>query len=249
MLRRPVLWAAAALAFAPLAVNAQTTTSLSPTRLTIARSGSSTDLTISNGGTKPVRFSVHAFHWAQTASGDQQLSPTDDLIVYPQSFTIDPLDRRFIRVGFTGPLQPSEQSYRLVISELPPFDEKSTTGVGIAMLGRYSVPVFILPVNVQIHGEFQQVALQNARLTFALVASGTVHLQPSVVRVRALDARGATLFEEKIEAWYVLPGQPRIFSLAFPASACARVERVTFDATSNSGGAPIHASVSPAKTC
>ena len=167
--------------------------------------------------------------------------------MYPQSFTVPSLDRRVVRVGFTRAMLPVEQSYRIVVSELPPFDESHPAN-GVQVLSNFSVPLFIAPPGAESHPAIQNASLQNSKLTFSLAAAGPVHILPTKLEVRGLDAAGKVVFEQSAPVWYVLPAQPRVFALNIPADACARTEQLRFDATFD-GAPPLHLTVAPARAC
>jgi fimbrial chaperone protein len=247
MTRLSTLVAGVAAFTAALACASASTVSVSPVRLTLARSGSAVDLTISNGDPQPTRFSVRAYKWTQSPAGQMELTPSDDVIVYPQSFSIASLDRRVVRIGFVRPLLPVEQSYRVIVSELPPFDE-ANPNPGIAVLSKFSVPLFITPPGGQAQPAIANVSLQNLKLNFTLAATGNVHLLPTSLQVRGIDAAGKVSFEAAPPVWYVLPGQPRMYDLAVPAGACARTQQVRFDATFD-GAPPLHLTLAPARAC
>jgi len=206
------------------------TVTVSPTRLTIARSGTSADLGLTNAGTTPIRFSVRAFRWRQTLDGVVELTPTDELIVFPQILTIASQERRTVRVAFTGPLPATEADYRILASELPIADDASAPP-GLTIRSKLSMPVFIVPS--QAHHE---VAIEEARATagkmaFDLTERGSAHDFLKTVRIRGENAQGTTLFDHTFEGWYVLPAEPRRFEVPLPPSACRRLAHVTIDAT------------------
>ncbi len=140
------------------------TVNVSPARLTIARSGTSTDLALTNAGTNPIRFSVRAYRWRQDIDGGVVLTPADDLIVFPQILTIASQDRRTVRIGFTGTLPAAEADYRIVATELPIADD-APAAPGLTIRSKLSLPLFVVPA--QAHHE---VAIDDGRATAAKVA-------------------------------------------------------------------------------
>ncbi|HMD03472.1 MAG TPA: fimbria/pilus periplasmic chaperone [Candidatus Baltobacteraceae bacterium] len=246
-MRRTTLFVTAVAFFAAVACAAASTVSITPVKLTLAQSGSAEDLTVSNGNPEPTRFSVRAYKWTQSPSGEIQLAPSDDVIVYPQSFTVPALDRRILRVGFAHPLQPVEQTYRIVVSELPPFDETHPESV-VRVLTKFSVPLFIAPPGGEAHPAIQNASLQNGKLTFALAVAGPVHVLATHLTVRGLDSNGKVVFEQTPAVWYVLPEQPRLYALTVPAGACARIAQLRFEATFD-GAPPLNSSVAPTRAC
>src|ERR1700726_118721 len=73
----------------------------------------STLLNLTNTGGKPVRFELTSFAWSQNPHGGIVLTPTDDVIFFPQLFTLGGGEARKIRIGVGIPAAESGRSYRL----------------------------------------------------------------------------------------------------------------------------------------
>ena len=63
-------------------------------------------LNLSNTGDKPVRFELTSYAWSQDLYGGIVLAPTDDVIFFPQLFTLGGGEQRKIRVGPASRLTP-----------------------------------------------------------------------------------------------------------------------------------------------
>lgn len=223
------------------------TVNVSPARLTIARSGTSTDLALTNAGTNPIRFSVRAYRWRQDVDGGVVLTPADDLIVFPQILTIASQDRRTVRIGFTGTLPAAEADYRIVATELPIADD-APAAPGLTIRSKLSLPLFVVPA--QAHHE---VAIDDARATaakvaFALTERGSAHDVVKTIRVRGEDAAHATLFDSTLAGWYVLPAEPRRFQVPLARTVCRRLSHLIVDATFENLPDK-HVSLIPAESC
>jgi len=59
---------------------------------------------------------------------------------------------------------------------------------------------------------------------FTVKNTGNVHFLVQTVQARALDAAGATLFEKKLDGWYVLAGGTRVWEVEIPKDACAKTK-------------------------
>ncbi len=232
----------AALAFAPDAAHASSV-NVTPTRLSIAPGDEATNLALGNEAATPVRFSVRAYTWRQLPDGSPQLDPTDDLIVFPQIVTIAPNAKRDIRIAYTGRRDATERDYRIIANELPADDDPKN---GIALRTRFSIPLFLAPPAAT-----QTIAFANARATtrdiaFDLTNGGSAHAFFTSLHARGLDARGATVFETDLPAWYLLPGEPRRYVI--PTSACARLATVRIDGTLEAGP-QLHSTFVPGRSC
>lgn len=222
---------------------------VTPTRLTIVAIGTSTDLWLTNEGPQSVRFSIRAYRWHQRRDGTQAVEPTDDLIVFPQIVTIAPRARRAIRVGFTGTRPATEADYRIIAAELP-IVEDAPAVPGLTIRTKLSVPLFIAP-EVRHHAASIESAQVNRAgvLSFDVLERGTTHAFLNSVRVRGSNAAGATLFERSLEGWYLLPNEPRRFTMmVLPPAVCRRLAHLDIDAQFE-GLAPLHGSLVPETSC
>jgi fimbrial chaperone protein len=114
---------------------------ISPVTVEFDAQMSAVGLTLSNPGDQPLYGQVRVFLWDQS-DGQDQLSATTDLIASPPLIQIAPHSQQLVRlVRRSAKPSPLEQSYRLLIDELPTPSEAPSGGVTIRL--RYSVPVFI----------------------------------------------------------------------------------------------------------
>ncbi|MCA3782596.1 MAG: molecular chaperone [Burkholderia sp.] len=116
---------------------------ISPVTIEFGTDDTATGITLRNPGDRPVYGQVRVFRWDQ-ADGQDTLTPTQDLIASPPLIEVGTQSDQLIRV-VRASRTPSgvEQSYRLLIDELPPPGETPTNGVAIRL--RYSIPVFVEP--------------------------------------------------------------------------------------------------------
>ncbi|UAK22993.1 fimbrial biogenesis chaperone [Sphingomonas nostoxanthinifaciens] len=116
---------------------------LSPIGIEIPAAQRASSLTVANIDPDPVSIQVRVFRWSQPG-GKDQLEPATDIIVSPPVATIPGGASYTVRVARLA-MRPitGEQSYRLVIDEIPkPFDpNKGPRGVAVVL--RTSMPVFI----------------------------------------------------------------------------------------------------------
>lgn len=119
------------------------TLQISPVMVDLQADESASGVTLRNPGDSPLYGQVRVFRWDQV-NGEDTLTPTQDLIASPPLIQIAAQTDQLIRlVRVTpGPVV-TEQSFRILIDELPQPDTAPTNGVTIRL--RYSVPVFIEP--------------------------------------------------------------------------------------------------------
>jgi fimbrial chaperone protein len=186
-------------------------------------------LALHNGGPEPVRLEVKAHRWAQGDDGQMQLSPAEDLVVFPPLLTIGPGEGRNIRVGTTAEAGAEERSYRIFLEELPPA-EKAGGAARVRVLSRIGIPVFVAPARAVARAALLDPSLEKGRALLALRNTGTVRIRPSQVRLEGLGADGRALFARDLDAWYVLAGGERRWEVPLPGEACAKVRALSVEA-------------------
>jgi len=169
------------------------------------------------------------------------------LIVFPQIVTIARSARRAIRIGYTGERPVTETDYRIIATELP-IVEDAPAAPGLTIRSKLSVPLFIAPEVARHDVQIDSAHATAGSLAFDVLERGTVYAFLSGVRVRGSNAAGATLFERSIEGWYLLPNQPRRFTVAISRATCRSLTRLDVDAQFD-GLAPLQARLAPARSC
>jgi fimbrial chaperone protein len=207
-LTRP--WAIAALSvaatlFAGLPVKAASFT-VSPTTLHFATMTSG-DLLITNTNDEPVRLSVSAFDWQQVGRDPEVLHGTQGVVCFPQVFTILGNTTERIRIGVLDPPAPAERSYRVIVSELPPLENRHAHDAQLLILTKVDVPIFLAGA-----GEQQPLpriaAISRGRdgVDVTLVNAGTAHVKPSTLTLVGRDPGGSVQWSASARAFYVLAG-------------------------------------------
>jgi len=114
---------------------------VSPVSLSLTAKQNADGLWLFNSGNAPLQAQVRVFRWTQAKGGDV-LAPTTELVASPPMITVEPGRRqiiRIVRVNSASPPPAVEQTFRLLVDEIPALD---APGVQFAL--RYSIPVFIL---------------------------------------------------------------------------------------------------------
>ncbi|WP_278648722.1 fimbrial biogenesis chaperone [Burkholderia lata] len=116
---------------------------ISPVTIEFGNDDTAAGITLHNPGERPVYGQVRVFRWDQ-ADGQDTLTPTQDLVASPPLIEVGTQSEQLIRVVRASRAPAGiEQSYRLLIDELPQPGETPTNGVSIRL--RYSIPVFVEP--------------------------------------------------------------------------------------------------------
>jgi fimbrial chaperone protein len=183
---------------------------ISPIRLELSTAEPTGTITVRNEEDAPALIQAEAFAWSQGGTEDN-LDPTQDLIVSPGVFTLPPKATQLVRVALRRPVDPErELSYRLILQEVPP--EASPDFTGLRMALRLSMPVFVEPPKpARPDLEFSAARDTDGRLVLRAENRGTAHARIIGFALTPIDGDGAT-FQDSI-ATYVLPGQARTWTL------------------------------------
>ena len=102
--------------FATSCVSAQSL-GISPVTLQIAPGQAATSLTVTNQGNRPTAIQLRVFAWNQD-KGEDELIPTDQLIVSPPIATIAPSATQVVRLMLRRPASGKEASYRILLDQI-----------------------------------------------------------------------------------------------------------------------------------
>lgn len=205
---------------------------VSPIRLDLDRNTRSAVITVSNQGDSTLGFQVRAAEWTQDESGADRYLDSNELIFFPQQLQVPAGESRVVRVGMRNPARQNELAYRVFIEELvAPPEPGGPQTAAVAMAVRFGVPVFVLPANVVQKGEIAEFTVSGGKIRGELRNAGTVHFRPASVRVRGLDAEGATAFEHVFDGWYLLVSTVRRYEAPVPAEACRKARSLRVEVT------------------
>ena len=206
---------------------------VNPTQVFLSAKATSALLTVRNESDEPLRFQLSVFAWDQAATGELVLTPTDDIVFFPALVTLAPKEERRVRVGRVTGAGDREKTYRIFIEEMPPLVAVGTSGTAVRVLTKMGVPIFVRPARETATAVIGDVEQRAGTFHFALSNTGTVHFVPQQVTVRGL-AGASTVFEQKLDGWYVLSGGKRDFELTVPKGDCTRVTSLVVEVTVNS---------------
>jgi fimbrial chaperone protein len=208
------------------------TLQISPVTIEFSAAEVATGLTLRNPGDAPLYGQVRVFQWSE-AHGEDVLTPTGDVIASPPLIEIAPHSDQLVRLvranatgaspqgasgsAGSGGAAALEQSYRILIDELPAPGTPGAEGVTIRL--RYSVPVFVDASGAGMARPLLAWRLVHGPQGYALRAdnSGTKRAQIAAV----------SLFDDAGHHWdvthgllgYALARQSRQWSVPVPADA------------------------------
>lgn len=213
------------------AAAAAATYTVNPTRIYLKSSATSALMTLKNESSTPLRMQLRAQRWAQTRTGEMQLAPSEDLIVFPTLLTLAPGEERKVRVAAAAGFADVEKTYRLYVEELPPASGADAEGASVRILTRMGIPVFLQPARPTATAVLKGLGLDDGALGFELANTGNTHYIPESIVVRGFTMAGQPVAEWPVSGWYVLAGGSRTFSLRIDRPACEKVRSLLVEVT------------------
>ena len=233
------LAAAAALLGVSVVADAAFTLKVTPIPIVIAGGGTSTMVELSNEGKEPLRLEAEAFAWSQSAAGEDELTPTTEILVFPSVLTVEPGKTRKVRVGTQGGYGPAEKAFRVIFGEIPPNATSVTDGEVVKVIARVSVPIFVQPSGVAATLRLENLMATKDRVRLQARNSGRSHARIDRITVKFLGPNDQVLGTSEAPGWYVLPGKVRPFEIPVPPGAgCAGAARAVVTATTEDAGSP-----------
>lgn len=188
---------------------------VSPVSVTLSATHAADGLWLSNTGDQVLHAQVRVFRWTQV-DGKDVLTPSQDLVISPPMLSINPQAQQLVRTIRMGPPLPvgsAEESYRLLIDELPVNGGKKSQ---LQFVLHYSVPVFVQSQVLESDStKAENSALRGVTLSWSLhqdgdVVSldvsnaGTAHAQ--LASIDFVDKKGEKHSLNPGLLGYVLPG-------------------------------------------
>jgi fimbrial chaperone protein len=173
---------------------------VAPVTIELPASAKAASLTLRDLGDLPINAQIRVYRWTQK-DGEEQLTPTADVVASPPAALLKAGQDHVVRVvRVTDRPVAGEESYRLLIDELP---QRSESGGGkINFVVRYSIPVFFAhsDSNPQLAWK---VSASNGKIVVSLENTGTRHVRISALKLET-PAGTSVSFGEGLVG-YVLP--------------------------------------------
>jgi fimbrial chaperone protein len=206
-----------------------------PTQILLGPKSPSATMTLHSEDDRTLRFQFSVMAWAQNAQGVMQLSPTKDIVFFPQLFELEPAKARIVRIGTPSLNVAVEKTYRLFVKELPPLGKPEGGGAQVNILTNLSIPIFVQPAKPVADGRIDSFAAQKRRASFEIKNLGNIHFQIKEVKVTGLGEAQKKIFEQKQAGWYVLAAGVRDYEFELPPSICGRIKSLTVEAAMEHG--------------
>jgi fimbrial chaperone protein len=185
---------------------------VSPVGLDLPVGQNATTLSLFNDDVSPLNVQIRVFRWKQV-DGKDVLEPATDVVASPPIAKVAAGAQRTVRVvRLDAKLPDKQESYRLIVDELPP--PLSDGGRQVTLLMRHSIPLFFAASTDKAKMTWTLTRSQDVQTLTASNAGGH-HLRLSNVRI--VDGAGAVLVERKGLIGYALPGA----TMSWPTGAFA----------------------------
>ena len=191
--------------------------SVAPLGAELSAKSKAASFTVANSGKESLSFQVTVRKWTQDAKGEDIYEETSkDLVVFPRQFEVPAGGKRIVRVGIEGAPPAGEAAYRVFIEELPPAASATQGRTGtIAVVGRFALPVFIVPQGAKSKLAIDSVTAKGGTYSAKLSNAGA-----SRVRLANLGT-GAKDTEASLSSPYLLAGTSREISGSLGAACKA----------------------------
>jgi len=188
--------------FTSLAAGAQSLAVL-PVNIFMPPGQMATTLTVTNQSNSETAIQIRGYAWNQPDGADDQLTPSDAIVVSPPIATIAPGATQVVRLILRQPAQGREVTYRILVDQLPPPAQPGMVHVVL----RLSIPVFVQPASRAVGHVHYHVEVNNGQSYLVAANDGLSH---DVIRDIVLTTSdGRKLKTESRALPYVLAGATR----------------------------------------
>jgi len=211
-MRKNIFVTTSLLLFLPSMLNAASIR-LSPVSVEILNDQAASSISLYNQSNESTDLQVRVFEWRQNA-GQDQLIPTDEIAISPPFLKLQPNDSYNLRVVRINPAPVSgEQTYRIIIDELPKPVDSRKVDQGVNVLLRSSLPVFVVNKDAitKINWSIQQ-EQTNSYITIHNV--GNRHALLSNLTLVDTTANKSYAIKVNTVNGYILAGKSRNFHIS-----------------------------------
>lgn len=204
-----------------------------PVRLDLTPDKKIGEVTIRNRGENEVKAQVYAKTWDMDENGQYIEADTGDFVFFPRLLTIPGGEDKVLRVGYNGNFPPVEKPYRLYIQELPDIKDDQQGAdqleTGVDFLLKLSVPIFILPSDVQepVRASIAGVEAAPDGLKIKLRNEGIRNFLVQKINARLIGRDGSVIEEYEGEnPQRILPRRSVFLSLPIENNGCDKAGKL-----------------------
>jgi fimbrial chaperone protein len=189
---------------------------VSPINLHVVAPAQAGAVSLANNGSAPVRLQVRIFKWRQQGI-DPVLEPTLDVIASPPTTNIPAAATYTIRIARIAktPIG-TEESYRLIVDELPAAGNAESSTNSVRFLLRTSIPVFFAAKSAAPRVAWKLTSI-SGKLVLEASNTGDRHIKLTDLAIEGADGR--IPFSAAGANAYLLPGSTARFEPLSPGKA------------------------------
>lgn len=221
------LWPVLGLLFAALNASAADV-SIMPVNIRLDRQTDRATVQVQNNGNEPVMMQAEAIAWTREGGVDVDAA-TQELIVNPPLFTIQPGQTQILRVGLRrAPDLQQEATYRMVLREVPTSRADDSTRVtgAVRVLVALRVPVYVAPNQVRRAEQWEATRAANGETVATVANTGNVHVKVSELRITSPSGDSKVVAVQGPQS-VIFPGEKRTFRLPGTPGAAGAVQVLT----------------------
>ncbi len=227
------LLAASVIVAAPVMASASSL-QIMPINIEVPAPGAASTVTLTNQGGDQLNAQIRIFKWVQL-NGQDELVPTKDVVASPPAVKLQPGKKSVIRVVRLGKTPAAtEETYRLIIDELPKPVKAGQAGVGFSV--RHSIPVFFSKTGEDVDLSWQASVSKGQ---FVLKAGNAGGRRVRLASLAVANGSGKTIRIGEGLAGYVLGRSSKHWTVKGASKAIAAGGTITITAQGDNG--PIEA--------
>ena len=186
---------------APVADANAGTLRIAPVRVEVAPTKQFCSLSLSNDGTEAENVQIRGYGWMKDGDGNDLLDRENGPAINPSIVSIPTGETRLIRCSLPDHAGPVEESYRLIIDELPAANPAPGT---VKTLLRISIPVFRTPAGAAPAIDWSARTASDGTAILSLANHGNRHAQISAIILHPQAPQAAPVRLTK--GFYLLAG-------------------------------------------
>ncbi len=186
---------------------------LSPVSVEILSDQAASSISLYNQSNESSDLQVRVFEWRQNA-GQDQLIPTDEIAISPPFLKLQPNDSYNLRVVRINPIPVSgEQTYRIIIDELPKPIDNRKVDQGVNVLLRSSLPLFVVNKDAMTKLTW---SIQQEQNNSSLIINNVGNRHALLSNLTLVDTTANKSYAIKVNTvnGYILAGKARNFNIS-----------------------------------
>ncbi|WP_286374342.1 fimbrial biogenesis chaperone [Variovorax saccharolyticus] len=185
--------------------------SVTPVRIYMTPRDRAVAVTIVNEGDAELVLQADLNVWSQTATGTDEQTATEDLILSPPILRLAPQARQVVRLALLRAHDPTRQlTYRMIVREIPEALRQPSAQMQIPVALALSLPVFVTPATARRQLSCELGGVGETEVRVACANRGGAYAQVRQVLVK----RGDQVLARFEGGTYILPNASQVVACA-----------------------------------